>query len=418
MPSPGIYEIIFVTEDPILDGCLVEKMLELLVWPLPALEAVVLTDSDDCIANNGSFEVTMLTDADLVSIIETGQSFMNVSAGDVLPIFSGLEPGIYSIRAISDFGCEFILPVVVQNLNPPLGISEYEIDLTPETCSDTGVNNGELTITFNNGPQTGSYRLIREEYGQQFSDTFTNTTSLNIPLEGGTYLLVLEDQFGCAVTDTESYTIEIAERVTFSVPTELSACGRFIYMPQGGDDLEFTVIGPNGSPIQQEQDGSFILEFTGIYTFQAFDPNGILCPSEIVLVQVRISDPIDFSLTEPEVDCDLGVSYSVVLFGFNPNNANFFWRNDSGQIIGRDQRFFPPGPGIYSIEVQPRSGGLCPTRIIEFEVEEFIDSVDLTLDALPFCAEDAFTVITAEADFSLVTAIDWFRVEAITGFNS
>jgi large repetitive protein len=89
------------------------------------------------------------------SIIETGQSFMNVSAGDVLPIFTNLEPGIYSVRATSDFGCEFILPVVVQNLNPPLGISEYEVDLTPETCSDTGVNNGELTITFTEGTTVG-----------------------------------------------------------------------------------------------------------------------------------------------------------------------------------------------------------------------------------------------------------------------
>jgi large repetitive protein len=129
------------------------------------------------------------------------------------------------------------------------------------------------------------------------------------------------------------------------------------------------------------------------------------------LVQVQIADPIDFSLTDPVVDCDLGVSYSVVLFGFNPNDANFFWRDESGQIVGRNQQFFPPSAGLYSVEVQPRSGGLCPTRVIPFEVEEFIDSVDLDLEALPFCAEDAFTVITAEADFSLVTAIDWFRIE-------
>jgi large repetitive protein len=53
--------------------------------------------------------------------------------------------------------------------------------------------------------------------------------------------------------------------------------------PQDGQNLTFTVIGPTGNPIQQEQDGSFVLEFTGIYTFQAFDPNGVLCPSEIVL---------------------------------------------------------------------------------------------------------------------------------------
>lgn len=411
LPSPGIYEIIFVTEDPILAGCVVEKMVELLVWPLPAMEAVVLTDADDCLVANGSFEVTMLGDADLVTVLETGQSFTNVSAGDVLPVFSNLEPGLYTIQALNDAGCEFTLPVVIQNLNPPTGLSDYEVSVTPETCSPTGINNGELTVRFAQGSQSGLYRIVRQEDGQEFTDTFTNVDSLNIELAGGTYLLVLEDELGCAVTDSETYVIEIAERVVFSVPTDLNACGRFIYEPPTSQDLTFTVIGPTGNPIQQEQDGSFILEFTGIYTFQAFDPDGVLCPSEIVLVQVQISDPIDFSLTEPIVDCDLGVSYSVVLFGFNPNNANFFWRNEVGQIVGRDQQFFPPSAGLYSIEVQPRSGGLCPTRVIEFEVEEFIDSEELDLEALPFCAEDTFTVITASADFSLVTGISWFRID-------
>jgi hypothetical protein len=42
-----------------------------------------------------------------------------------------------------------------------------------------------------------------------------------------------------------------------------------------------------------------------------------------------------------------------------------------GRLSEEISGFFPPGPGTYSIEVQPRSGGLCPTRIIEFEVEEF-----------------------------------------------
>lgn len=414
LPSPGVYDIIFVAEDPILEGCIVEKQLELIVFPLPAFEVVVLTEADDCAAANGSFEITMLADADEVRIVQTGQVFTNVFSGDVLPVVTGLEPGVYTVVATSDSGCEFLLPVVVRNLNPPTGISDYEVTTTPETCSATGVDFGSLKVVFNLGPQSGSYVLTRQEDGQEFGGTFTSVDSIQVSLPDGTYTLTLLDIVDCAFPDPVSYIIDNADQVIFSVPTNVTACGLFIMVPQSATQLDYEVRGPNGQVINADQDGGYLFEFTGVYTVRGFDPNGILCPSELRLIEVVINSPIDFSLSEPIVDCELGVSYEVVLFGFDPNNANFFWRNSSGDIVGRNQEFFPPSPGTYTVEVQPRSGGLCPEKTIEFEVEEFLESVEMTVVAQQFCVGDTFANISVEADFTNVSLIQWFSVVGST----
>jgi hypothetical protein len=328
----------------------------------------------------------------------------------VLPVVTGLEPGVYTVVATSDSGCEFLLPVVVQNLNPPVGISDFEITANPETCTATGVDFGSMDIVFNLGPQSGSYQLIRQEDGQEFTGTFTATDSINIPLPDGTYNLTLIDIVDCAFPDPVSYIIDNAEQVVFSVPTNVTACGLYILEPQSQVALNYEVRGPNGQLINPDQNGGYLFEFTGVYTVRGFDPNGVLCPSELSLIEVVINSPIDFSLSDPIVDCDLGVSYEAVLFGFNPNNANFYWRNVAGDIVGRNQVFFPPSPGTYTLEVQPRSGGLCPERIIEFEVDEFLEDLEINLVAQQFCVGDTFANITIEADFTNVSEILWFSV--------
>ena len=410
LPSPGVYDIIFTTEDPILEGCIIEKQLELIVFPIPVFEVVVLTDADDCIASNGSFEITMLADADEVRIVETGRTFTNVNSGDVLPVVTGLEPGVYTLVATSDSGCEYLLPVVVRNLNPPVGISDYEITANPETCSATGVNIGSMDIVFNLGPQSGSYQLIRQEDGQQFTGTFSGVTSINVPLPDGTYNLNLIDDVDCAFPDPVSYIIDNAEQVEFSVPTNVTACALYVLVPISQNNLNYEVRGPNGQLINPDQDGGFTFEFTGVYTVRGIDPSGVLCPSELSLIQAVINSPIDFSLSDPIVDCDLGISYQAVLFGFNPNNANFYWRDSNGNIVGRNQVFFPASPGVYTVEVQPRSGGLCPERTIEFEVEEFLENLEVNLVAQQFCEGDTFANINIEADFTNVDEILWFSV--------
>src|SRR5690606_33263856 len=63
LPGPGKYEIIFVTEDPILEGCIIEKKLDLLVNELPILTAVQTSPATDCTTADGAFEITLQGDA-------------------------------------------------------------------------------------------------------------------------------------------------------------------------------------------------------------------------------------------------------------------------------------------------------------------------------------------------------------------
>ena len=409
LPGPGIYDIIFVAEDPIVPGCIVEKVVELIVWPLPAVEAVVLTDADACGLPTGSFEITALTDADEILIVETGQRFTNVSAGDVLPVITNLEPGVYTIRATNDAGCQFSLPVQIRNLNPPSGIDDFIVQANPEICGPVGVENGELLIIFPSGPQTGTYRAIRVENGLETTGPFTNADTVRISVEAGTYTVEVIDQFNCSVPDPGQYIVDEREQAVFSIPNDLSICQEFTFSPASQQNLVYTLVGPNNLPINPNQDGSYTITVTGQYTMTGTDPNGILCPAQR---QITILNNIfvDFEVSFAQVDCDQGQYFEAILNNANPGSVNFFWRNEAGDIVGRDQRYFPPSAGTYSLEVQPRSGALCPPRIISFVAPEYAIRVDASLEVLPFCAEDAFTVISVSADFTFVEDIEWFFV--------
>jgi len=108
LPGAGNYEVIFITQDPILDGCTVEKRVDLIVNELPLFAAVQTNPATDCATADGGFEISMQADAVSLLIQETGETFTNVVSGDVFPI-PNLLPGIYTIEAENQFGCITLL---------------------------------------------------------------------------------------------------------------------------------------------------------------------------------------------------------------------------------------------------------------------------------------------------------------------
>ncbi len=409
LPSPGLYDIIFITEDPIVPGCAVEKSVELLVWPLPVLEVLVLTDADDCETPNGSLEITMISDADQVRILETGQTFVNVSAGQVLPVITGLEPGVYTIEALNDAGCVFSQTATIRNLTPPAGLDDFTITVVEGACTPTGIGNGQLVVTFNNGPQSGTYRAIRQGDGQIFSGNFTGATfSIGVP--AGTYTVELIDQNDCAVPAPFEYLVTDPLQVEFSVPTEVVACAEYILVPQSDQNLQYTVRNALGTSILPNADGTFTFDVTGTYTIIGTDPTGLACPLERRM-NIAINRSPDYSVSTPIVDCQVGISYRANLTTGNPANFLFFWRNSAGDIVGRSQEFVPRVAGEYTLEVQPNSGAFCPSNPIPFTAEVLPPPVDMVLESLPFCGDDAFTTISIQADLSNVQTINWFRLQ-------
>lgn len=407
LPGPGDYEIIFVTEDPILEGCTIEKKVDLLVHELPLLTAVQTTPATDCNTPDGSFEITMQSDAETLTVLETGDIFSNVLAGNSVQV-TGVLPGVYTIEAENSFGCTYTGTVTVENSNPPVGF-EYTIAGTDEICGPSGVQNGLLTINFTTSPQSGTYTATKQGDGQIFQGSFTNANQVDIAVPHGDYAVEVQDLSGCAIPDPTIYTIAQKFEVVFSVPSDLTACESFTFTPTSPDELSYTVTNSGGTVISPDANGEFTLTLSDTYTVRGEDPAGVNCPREETIV-ANITQPIDFEVSPPIVDCQVGIQYEAILNNADPADVIFLWKDNAGVIVGRRQIFVPSRSGDYTLEVQPVAGGLCPVDKKAFTAEVISLRVDLSLDIVPFCVDQTSTTITVVADMANVADIEWYSV--------
>lgn len=407
LPGPGRYEIIFITEDPIVEGCMVEKSVELEVFPLPNFEIVYLNEEADCNNPDGSFEITVLEDVSLIEILETGDSFTNVPAGTVLPVFTDLESGNYTIRAETDFGCEFTQTATIQNINPPAGFENVTISSTDESCGVNEILPGSITIELAAAAQ-GTYTITRQGDGLEITGDLDGQTTV-VEVRHGDYAVQVEDVDGCIIP-VGDVSVDRKFLADFTVPTNVVACEVFELQIATEQNLIFSVLDPNGNPVNANTDGTYSLTESGLYAVSGEDPDGMACPRERT-INLTINEAIQYEVSEPQVDCVEGVSYEAIITdGTDPADVFFFWRNESGAVVGRSQVFFPSAPGNYTLDVQPRSGSQCPTPPIAFTVEEFVTDLDYEVEVLPFCLEDPFTTISIIGDLT-DTNIEWFLVQ-------
>lgn len=406
LPGPGQYQIIFVTQDPILLDCTVEKKLDLLVNELPLLTALQTTPATDCSTPDGSFEITMQADASTVTVVETAEVFTNVSAGDVIPVLN-LLPGVYTLEAENSTGCLYSASVTVVNSNPPIGFV-YTVTETDETCSTTGISPGRLSINFTSGPQSGSFVITRQGDGQQFTGTFLNTALVNVQVSYGEYAVEILDPTSCAIPSPDLYLVEQKLEVIYSVPTDFTACESFAFTPTPQGNLTFTLTGPGGQ-ILPDANGEFVISQSGTFTITGIDPTGVNCPKTETIV-AAITQPIDFDVSPPIVDCQVGVRFEAVLNNALPADVFYLWRDAAGIIVGRTPSFAPSRSGTYSLEVQPISGGLCPPKKIQFEAKILEENLDVELEVVPFCLGQTSTTLSVDADLSTVAEIEWYTV--------
>jgi len=407
LPGAGLYDIFFVTEDPILQGCTIEKRLPLQVNELPVFVPTQTNPATDCATANGSFEIVFQADAAEVRVPELSLTFTNVTTGDVIPVIDVL-PGVYTIEAESTAGCFYSASITVENLNPPSAYA-FTVNTTDETCAAVGVTPGSITISLTSGvPAVGTYTIIRQGDGQEFSGPLPAAASFTIDVPYGEYLVEIEDPSGCGVPDPSIYTIAQKFEVVFSVPTLVEACEIFSFVPTGPNPLTYTVTHSTGTVINPDPSGEFLLTSSGTYTVRGEDPNGIDCPREIQM-DVNLSLPIDFQVSPPIVDCDTGVRFEAILTGVDPADVLFLWKDELGVIVGRRQTFVPSRDGTYTLEVQPVSGGLCATPPQSFTAEVLDEAVPVTLEANPFCFGETSTTIDIVADLSTAPEIEWFR---------
>ncbi len=412
LPGPGQYEIIFVTQDPILAGCVVEKKLDLLVNELPLFTAAQTTPATNCASLDGSFDITMQANAFEVRITELSLTFSNVNAGEVIPV-TGLAPGVYTIEAENGSGCFYTSSVTVENLNPPTEL-EFSVAITDETCNATGIEPGSLTISFDGGvAQIGTYRIVRQGDGLEFTGPLPNSASFEVEVPYGDYLVEVLDQFGCSIPDPTVYTIAQKFEVVFSVPSDVTACESLVFAPLGPEPLSYTARNQAGTVLLPGTDGNFTFTQSGTYAILGVDPTGVDCPKEIQMA-VTITEPLDYQLSGPIVDCQTGIRYEAVLNNADPADVIFLWKDELGVIVGRRQTFVPSRDGNYTLEVQPAAGGLCPTFEIPFSAEILDQAVSVELEVVPFCFGQTSTTLAVQADLTDVAEIEWYTVQGGT----
>jgi hypothetical protein len=172
----------------------------------------------------------------------------------------------------------------------PDGFLDYEVIAIDENCETNGDSFGTIELKFLNESQSGRYLLIREEDGREFSGYFENAKSFIVEVPSGIYSLTIFDTQDYEHRVPGSFEIKKRESVDFSLPSNVTACSIYSFVPESALVLEYRLIGPDGATIFPNGDNSFELNKSGMYTIRGIDPSGERCPVEKTF-QATIKQP-------------------------------------------------------------------------------------------------------------------------------
>jgi gliding motility-associated-like protein len=157
-------------------------------WMLEMSDAPVISDlmtqQGTCGLDNGS----------ILAVASGGSGSLMYSIDSLqfqpTPLFSNLEPGLYTVYVIDTAGCQAQEEAI---LDPSSAASIIQADITNTSCNEA---NGIINITTD---QADSIRYSIDGFNFQSVNRFEN-------LSAGPYLLLIEDANGCE--DTLSVTID------------------------------------------------------------------------------------------------------------------------------------------------------------------------------------------------------------------
>src|SRR5690606_23175979 len=223
-------------------------------------------------------------------------------------------------------GCFYAGSVTVENQNPPAPFA-FSVTTTDEICSATGVEPGKITVSFSNGTaQVGTFTATRQGDGRVFTGPLPSLATFDIPVPYGDYLVEVADASGCPVPDPALYSVAQKFQVLFSVPTVATVCESFEFIPTAPVPLTYTVTSSSGVSLSPDASGQYTIDESGTYTVRGEDPNGVNCPKEIEM-NVTVTGPLDYELSEPIVDCQTGVRYEAILNNADPADVVFLWKD-------------------------------------------------------------------------------------------
>ncbi|WP_209332025.1 DUF7507 domain-containing protein [Lunatimonas salinarum] len=176
----------------------------------------------------------------------------------------------------------------------PKGFLDFQITPFDENCPNLGSPTGKIELKFLSTRQSGSYRLVSEEDGSEYSGGFEqeNLLSINVPV--GTYRMTLIPPGGYEHLIDESYEVKKKETVEFTVPDLIDACLSYTFLPDYSLQLTYILHGPDGAVIRPGQGNSYELAQSGTYTLWGSDPSGSKCQTSKTF-QATITQPSDLN---------------------------------------------------------------------------------------------------------------------------
>ncbi|MBD3626791.1 hypothetical protein [Cyclobacterium sp.] len=300
-------------------------------------------------------------------------------------------------------GAQVEVPAVIF----PDGFLDYEIASYPESCSSEEENSGMIEIQFPEFyPQTGTYLLIRQVDGQEFSGSFENLTRVKIAVPQGEYSLELTDLEGNTLNNARRYTVAQKAFVDFSVPETIEACYPYSFFPEAPAALRYELIDPSGDRVTQNNEGGFGLTESGAYRMIANDPSGILCPLEkSFTASIALPESIDLVLAP---FCRDDVFTTLSLQEDAPDlSIQWFLISSQGPVHLSDYDENPTltiqEEGLYEARLTSRQG--CMVGKEQVEVTQSV-SVAPVLQALYSLCDTKNMAVTIDAGESFTEA-EW-----------
>ncbi|EON77607.1 hypothetical protein ADIS_1826 [Lunatimonas lonarensis] len=177
----------------------------------------------------------------------------------------------------------------------PKGFLDFQVTPFDENCPDQGSPTGKIELKFLSTRQSGSYLIVNEQDGSEYSGGFEqqNLLSVNVPV--GSYRMTLTHPDGYEHRINESFEVKQKESVEFGVPEPIDACLAYTFRPDASLKLAYTLQGPDGVLIRPSQTNGYELVQSGTYTLWGSDPTGNKCQTSKTF-QATISQPANLNL--------------------------------------------------------------------------------------------------------------------------
>lgn len=178
----------------------------------------------------------------------------------------------------------------------PPGFLTYEINFSPAQCKIDGTGLGIISINWQE-VQNGTYTIQSMEDGQEYQGKFENVNEVSHQIPVGEYSVNIWSSDGQLHSIPQTITVEKRSEVEFQIPAQLEACGEFLLSPETLQNLQFTIIAPDGSEVKANSESFYPLVQKGIYKIIGSDPLQEMCSVEkIIQADIILPDNLELEI--------------------------------------------------------------------------------------------------------------------------